>query len=354
MFQTVADYRRQTERLEEELTRESAGIAACIVPPYTLSMRRRIRSLLRRIEVKVLVLHRLWTAQMMTDEARSQPFGHPDRMYFAAVNGRLQVWSATVVTLASALSAKPPPLLADEPPVGSAVHGQLLAYQNGFERLHLRLSPTPPNLYSSEPGRHGDLPYPFTAFLRMMQGVRRLVLAQGRTTLSFLDVGCGAGLKLVQAAEFFDVVHGFDFDPDRAAEAALLVERSRRINDRAFCDDALSFDRYGDFDVIYAYKPLSDPDLLGQMERRILEQAKPGALLILPYIEFDFRFEDMGCTRLFDRVYLTGGAGQDIADLMERAGRIGTVVPVQDERRIATEGFCAPVRNALRRWGHLA
>lgn len=354
MFETVADYRRQAERLEADLTSRMVEVAALIDPPFTPAKRRKIKRLLVGIDAQCALLHRVWTAQMMTAEARALPFGHPDRTYFLGVNGRLQTWSETPARLAVALSGKAMPLTSDEPAAGSPVHGQLLAYQHCFDRLHGYFSPTPPHLYSPEIGRHGDVPYPFTGFFRLMQVVRRLVLALGHRSASFLDVGCGVGLKLVQAAEFFDVVHGFEFDPDRAAAAHLLVERSRRMHDRGFCADALTFDGYGDYDVIYAYKPLSDPELLQQMERRILAQVKPGCLLILPYFEFEFRFEELGCTRVYDKVYLTGGAGQDVAPLLQRAGQIGCVVARPDDQRAAVEGFCAPVREALRHWGHLA
>lgn len=354
MFETVADFRRKAEAIEADLTLRTGEVAALIDPPFTLQKRRRIKRLLAGIEAQCAVLHRIWTAQMMTAEARALPFGHPDRVYFLGVNGRLQIWSETPATLASALSGRAVPLTSEEPPEGSPVHGQLLAYQRCFDRLHGYFSPTPPQLYSPEIGRHGDVPYPFTGFFRLMQVVRRLVLAQGRPSAAFLDVGCGVGLKLLQAAEFFDVVHGFEFDPDRAAAAQQLVDRSRRMNDRGFRADALQFDGYGNYDVIYAYKPLSDPELLQQMERRILEQVKPGTMLILPYFEFEFRFEELGCTRIYDKVYLTGGAGQDVAPLLERAGQIGTVVARPDDRRAGVEGFCAPVRDALRHWGHLA
>jgi len=354
MFETVADFRRQAERLEADLTTRMVEVAALIDPPFTPAKCRRIKRLLAGIADRCAPLHRIWTAQMMTAESRALPFNHPDRVYFVGLNTRLQIWAGLPATLAVVLSGKPTPLVPDEPPDGSPEQGQLLAYQNCLDRLHSYFSPTPPHLYSPEIGRHGDLPYPFTRFFRLMQAVRRLVLAQGRGSASFLDVGCGVGLKLLQAAEFFDVVHGFDFDPERAAVAHRLVARAQRPQDRGFCADALTFDGYGDHDVIYAYKPLSDPDLLQQMERRIVAQAKPGALLILPYFEADFRFEDLGCTRLLDKVYLTGGAGQDVAPLLARAGHIGTVVPRPDAPRNVDEGFCAPVREALRRWGHLA
>lgn len=353
MFETVADFRRMAETAEAGLTAQMVGVAARVAPPFTRQRRQAIALALQDIAPPCAELRRIWTAQMMLPEARALRFGHPDRSYFQALDGRLRIWNATQALLTSVLSRRPQPLMPEPAPADSAVEGQMLAYQRSFERLHGYFSPTPPDLYTQDVGRHGDLPYPFTKFFRLMQLARRLLLAQGRRApLAFLDVGCGVGLKLVQAAVFFDVVHGLEYDPGRAEVAATLVDRSPRANDRASHGDALTFDGYGMFDVIYAYKPLSDPDLLQQMEARIVAQARPGAILILPYFDVDFRFEDIGLTRIHDTVFLTGGARQDIRALLRRAGDVGTVLPSPDHRQ--DEGFAGPVREALRHWGHLA
>ncbi len=355
MFEAVAIYRRQAESVEAELMTRVTGLAALIEPPFPLAKRRRIRGLLDATEGPRAQLYRIWAAQMMTAEARSLPFGHPDRHYFLAVDGRLRLWTQTLAVLENVLKARPLPLMPDGPAVTSAEHGQLLAYQRCFDRLHVYLSPTPPDLYAADTGRHGDLPYPFTGFLRMMQLARRIILALGRAgPLSFLDMGCGVGLKLVQAAEYFEVVHGVEYDSERAEVARSLIGKSRRVQDSAVQGDALTFDRYGRYDVIYAYKPLSDPELLQAMERRMIAQARPDTILILPYFEIDFRFEDLGLTRLYEKVFLTGGAGRDTGALLQKIGHIGTIVPQAVAGLPGAEGFTEPLRRALRHWGHLA
>jgi len=354
VFQTVADYRRQAERAEASLLPLMAALAARVDPPFTAATRRRIRAALARSDAPRAALRRIWTAQMMTAEARALPFGHPDRRYFTGLDDRLRLCTATVDLLLRVIAARPLPLMPADPDPRSPEDGVLLAYQRCFDRLHLGFSPTPPDLYAPEIGRHGDLPFPFTGFLRLMQMVRRITLAQGKPRpVRFLDVGCGAGLKLVQAAEFFEVVQGLEFDPARAEVAQMFVARSRRLHDSALCGDALEFEDYGAFDVIYAYKPLSDPTLLHQMEARIAAQARPGTILVLPYFEAGFRFQDLGCGRLHDQVYLTGAAGQDLSPLLERAGHVGTVLPDAAPPAPGAEGFTAPLRAALRHWGHL-
>ncbi len=355
MFETVATYRRQAESVEADLMTRTTDLATLIDPPFSLAKRRRIRGLLDATEGPRGQLYRIWAAQMMTAEARALPFGHPDRRYFLAVDGRLRLWTQTQALLDRVLKAGPLPLLPDEPPATSPEYAQLLAYQRCFDRLHGYFSPTPPDLYAAVTGRHGDLPYPFTGFLRLMQMIRRLALAMGRTgQVSFLDMGCGVGLKLVQAAEFFDVVHGVEYDAERAEVAGSLIERSRRAQDRATQGDALTFDDYGQYDVIYAYKPLSDPELLQAMERRMIAQARPDTILILPYFEIDFRFDDLGLTRLSDKVFVTGGAGRDLTQVLQKAGHIGTILPQAVVGLPGAEGFTEPLRQALRHWGHLA
>ena len=355
MFTSVADVRRQAEKTEAGLLPQMQAVAALIDPPFTAAKRRNIKA---RLADCAPALHRLrsaWASQMMSAEARALPFGHPNRTYFAALDRRLGVWTQTHVALLRVLSSRPMPLMADEPHPLGPVAAQLLAYQRCFDRLHAGFSPTPPDLYSPEVGRHGDLPYPFTGFFRLMQMARRIALAQGRPRpLRFLDVGCGVGLKLVQAAAFFDEVAGLEFDPARAAVARMFVSQSQRPQDRALCADALDYDGYGAFDVIYSYKPLSDPDLLQQMEMRIITQSRPGTILILPYFDFDFRFETCGCSRIYDKVFLTGGAGQDLRPLLRRIGHVGSVLPDRQALPVGIDGFAAPVRDALRAWGHLA
>ncbi|MGL6209302.1 MAG: class I SAM-dependent methyltransferase [Paracoccaceae bacterium] len=355
MFESIADFRTQASRIEADLLTRMGHVATLVDPPFTPAKRRKIHAMLRNCATPLSRLRWIWTTQMMTPQARALPFGHADRTYFSDLDIRLRLWGRTEGLLRDVLKSRPLPLIADEPDPGSPIAGQLLAYQRCFERLHGGFSPTPPDLYSPEIGRHGDLPYPFTGFFRLMQMVRRVVLAQGRPRpVRFLDVGCGVGLKLVQAAQFFEEVQGLEFDPARAAVAEMFVRQSGRLQDRAFCADALEFDGYGDFDVIYAYKPLSDPDLLQRMEQRIIAQARPGTILILPYFDFDFRFETFGCSRIYDKVFITGGAGQDLAPLLGRVGQIGTVMPDTGPPRPGVEGFAGPVRDALRHWGHLA
>jgi len=91
------------------------------------------------------------------------------------------------------------------------------------------------------------------------------------TNLKFLDVGCGIGTKALLASHFFDA-YGLEINPPYAQKAIKLLG-----NDKIIQDDALKFDKYGDFDVIYAYQPMLNSLKLFD---KIAEQAKPNAIFL--------------------------------------------------------------------------
>lgn len=109
---------------------------------------------------------------------------------------------------------------------------------------------------------------------------------------SFLDVGCGAGniCLLADAAGFR--ANGLDLD-----RAALNIAK-KRVTDhsRFFCIDALQFDSYHKYDVIYFWRPISDAEKMAELEARIMADMKVGAIAVIvwPSISvwhFDKRFK---------------------------------------------------------------
>ena len=100
--------------------------------------------------------------------------------------------------------------------------------------------------------------------------------------VSFLEVGCGQGRNIVIArnsklllAEKFS---GFDINP-------VMVEGGQTelgLADTLFVADALEFD-YGDYDVVFSYRPMSDPELQLKLEQKMARTMRPGAYLMAPY-----------------------------------------------------------------------
>lgn len=93
---------------------------------------------------------------------------------------------------------------------------------------------------------------------------------------SFLDVGCGGGDKLALVRKRFRghvKTYGIEHDPAMATWARLYA-------DHVACTDALKAN-YGAFDVIYAYWPICDVQLMSKLVHRILDQMRPTAKFIL-------------------------------------------------------------------------
>lgn len=90
----------------------------------------------------------------------------------------------------------------------------------------------------------------------------------------FLEVGCGPGSKSLLAAALFDLeAYGFDIDPDMVAAAL--------DNGMVACvADALKYPAYHQPDILYLNKPLHLP-LEAELEHRVYQDMKPGAVLIL-------------------------------------------------------------------------
>lgn len=88
----------------------------------------------------------------------------------------------------------------------------------------------------------------------------------------FLDVGCGPGTKIRLAQRLFGLLgEGIEIDQKMAAVASVYTEVT--------LGDALDYKRYGDHEIIWLYRPFRDPDLEAELEQRIMEQMKPGAIL---------------------------------------------------------------------------
>lgn len=108
---------------------------------------------------------------------------------------------------------------------------------------------------------------------------------------SFLDVGSGLGEKLVFARELGFDAHGLELRPE-------LVDIARRFFPEfpVTIDNALEYDRYGDFDVIYLYQLSPDHDIDREINERIVDQMRPGAYFVCaggPYPDDD-RLEHVG------------------------------------------------------------
>jgi len=172
-------------------------------------------------------------------------------------------------------------------------------------------------------GCHSDITLKMNIFLSNLLAANRIMLAQARPRpWRFLDVGCGGGVKVMTAAPFFDSAIGLEYDPGYAKAATDLLD-STECNASITLGDALAFEDYGAFDVIYFYRPMRDADMARQMETRIVAQCRPGTLLIVPYFSTLSFIGDTSAQRVSGAVFITGTSADDAGMLAERAEMIG-------------------------------
>lgn len=360
------DLAANARRLEDDLRQQVQALAAEIVPPFTPARTRAIRAAAEAVRAQARRLGQLCNRFVVESRGQSR-----DQPQFLRLGSALQRLEAGLDALDAALRDRGRPLLADHHHPGAVPAPGDATLERLFERLHLALMPDVPVLtYGTA---HGDIPLPIRRFQALMEAATRLLRAMERPEpWSFLDVGCGIGLKVLAAQEYFTTTAGIELNADRAAVAGRLTglaARNRQIAQdtitpwvtgtlpaataRIEAADALTWQGYGAFDVIYAYRPIFDTELMTELDRRIAAQARPGAILIMPYGDFLHRGGGEGLVTLNDYMFLKPAPGLKPANLLRRAADIGPLRPVPPFGGYRDEGFAAPLLAALRRWGHL-
>lgn len=117
---------------------------------------------------------------------------------------------------------------------------------------------------------YGWVPFPTGAFVDMLLEAFS-VLGKGLGA-KFLDVGSGIGTKLMLASVLFDA-HGIELDEDYIRRSVALGCKN------VSCDDALDFARYGEYDLIYFYRPFRSDQMQRVFESKVAKDMRPGALL---------------------------------------------------------------------------
>lgn len=198
-----------------------------------------------------------------------------------------------------------------------------------FAQFHSLLNDLPQDAAAEAHGCFADIPLSQSLFLRQVHAARRClaVLDPGGLT-RFLDVGCGAGLKVISAAPFFDRAAGLEYDPGYADMAARLFRALPHDRCRIMRGDALHWDGWEDYHVLYFFRPLRDDAAMARLEQRIALALPPGRLLIAPYRIFATRAEALGCAHVAGHVWLTGHSPARARQLRRAAELIGTDIPV--------------------------
>lgn len=111
---------------------------------------------------------------------------------------------------------------------------------------------------------------------------------------SFIDAGCGLGVKLIIADGMGFNVTGLEIDR-KVIKRAEEIFYPKRLNIK--CQNILDHD-YSEYDVIYFYCPFHNGKKQVEFEQRIHSQMKPGAYLM------GFRAKDAPSDDDFDQLYL--------------------------------------------------
>lgn len=331
-----------------------ADLAALIDPPYTPQRRAVILAAVEAMRLAVLRLNTQSNLRIAMPEFLLLPLIHPMRQFFENVDRHLRLWAMAETRIRDVVRSRPQPLLPDPMPEHAARTTLCAAGDRLWDRVHRYLSPFAALDHQQADGHHGDIPYNSSMFMERMQAARRLCLAMGRKApLSFLDVGSGVSVKVLQAAEFFERAEGLEYEPELAAIGDRLVQGGGYTGCRVRHGDALTFDGYGDFDVIYAYKPMHDMEMLSAMEARIVAQARPGTILVMPYSDFGLRAGMLGCKPLGHMIYMAKPGPRSIPTLIRTAGHVGHHLPRPPRGGYPEAGFVQPLLLRLRHWGHI-
>ena len=151
------------------------------------------------------------------------------------------------------------------------------------QALHQLANPAALDTSVAQENQHLDIALSGGLFVNLMQAAYRAALAQGRHgPMRFLDVGCGGGTKLVMASHFFRQADGLEYNSVFAENARRTLHITKTEGASVIEDDALRFENYADYDVIYFYRPISNDALLAKMEKTIVDQATPKTIIIAP------------------------------------------------------------------------
>lgn len=127
---------------------------------------------------------------------------------------------------------------------------------------------------SEEGNQHHVIHYNNIAFshFRFLETMK-LILAF-RNCRTFLDVGCGFGMKPVLAKR---LSYNLDCSGIEINPAYAMIAKNMGVKVEQM--DALEYTNYDKHDIIYWYTPIRDSKLMNDLEKKIFTEANPKAIL---------------------------------------------------------------------------
>lgn len=192
-----------------------------------------------------------------------------------------------------------------------------------------------------------DIPMEIQRFELIVMAAYRLLLVKGRAdSARFLDVGCGGATKVMAASRIFSKCDGLEYDPGYAEAGQRSLSLTAPETGRVLQGDALQFENYADYDVIYFYRPISDDDLLSEMQQRIVDQARPGTVILAPYTRFLDPRKEFPCAQIKGPIFVTGVSQEEADAWHEDAKRTGCGLIRRARHLRYDPGFWTPLLEA--------
>lgn len=269
--------------------------------------------------------------------------------FLAPAGRQLEYWNRVIKASRIALGFETEPLFNEDGLDSDPDRQQWAALDKALMHLNEFLNPRDAqDDQAKDDGYFTDIPLPTSVFMDDCHAAYRVCLAQGhRAQIRFLDVGCGSGMKSILASQFFAKADGLEVDPGFFRSAHALMSQVGRGRSAAIQGDALRFEGYKDYEVIYFYQPIRDSELLQELERQIVDHAFAGTVLIAPYADFQNRGEALGCGQITRHVWVTQTSQEEAEDLARRAAQMGTVINPLPLENLANTGVLLPVAQAL-------
>jgi len=163
--------------------------------------------------------------------------------------------------------------------------GQLERSINAFIRQHVEDEKLK-ELYETE--SYDYVPFDPNRFIDLLghtlKGMNKAT-PKDRRKLRFIDVGCGLGIKqrLARMVYRFDTAHGIEINQHfvQIARRACSIFRTDANHPlHVFKKDILKFKHYGNYDIIYLYRPLIGSKNHRKLMRIIAEQMKAEARVV--------------------------------------------------------------------------
>jgi 2-polyprenyl-3-methyl-5-hydroxy-6-metoxy-1,4-benzoquinol methylase len=156
------------------------------------------------------------------------------------------------------------------------------------EQLSLKLTVFDVAFHNFEASQIGDaikgdnyafVPFPCGAFVDLI--IEAFTVLGSDTSKKFLDIGCGIGTKVILATSLFDS-YGIEYDE-------VYCEKAKSLGlNRVGLVDAMLFDKYDQFDLLYYYRPIHDSAKYREFESKVHAEMRPGALVAPMHTEYDW------------------------------------------------------------------